>query len=201
MFTGIINKTTKVKNIKSAKGGIILEVENKFQNKLQRVKLGDSININGVCSTVRKINKNLFFEYMPETLRLSNIGNLKNGDVVNLEQSMKLSDRLDGHIVLGHIDGVGKILNIKKEGNSEVFEIKIPDHKFMQLMVYKGSVAIEGISLTVTKVLKNSFVVKVLPYTLEKTNLRYKKTGDVVNLEFDILAKYAQKNNLSRSKF
>ena len=137
-----------------------------------------------------------FFEYMPETLNLSNLSFLKKGDEVNIEQSMRLNDRLDGHIVLGHIDGKGKILSIKAEGNSKVFEIKIPDKKFEKFLVYKGSVAVEGISLTVAKVPKDSFVVKIIPHTLENTNLKFKKVDDEVNLEFDILAKY-----VSRTKF
>ena len=130
---------------------------------------------------------------MPETLNLSNLSFLKKGDEINVEQSMRLNDRLDGHIVLGHIDGKGKILSIKAEGNSKVFEIKIPDKKFEKFLVYKGSVAMEGISLTVAKVLKNSFIVKIIPHTFENTNLKFKKVGDEVNLEFDILAKYANK--------
>ena len=106
---------------------------------------------------------------------------------------MHLSDRLDGHIVLGHIDGKGQIVSITKEGNSQVFNIKVLDKNFMKLLVYKGSVAIEGISLTVAKVLGNSFTVKIIPYTIAHTNLKEKKKGDLVNLEFDILAKYASR--------
>ena len=130
---------------------------------------------------------------MPETLKLSNLGSLHKGDTVNIEQSMRLSDRLDGHMVLGHVDGKGEILSIKKEGNSHVFHIKIPHRKYRKLLVHKGSVAVEGISLTVANVLKDSFIVKIIPYTLQHTNFRFKKAGDAVNLEFDILAKYAIK--------
>ena len=189
MFTGIISKTSKVKKIQSTKNGLLLEVV----NNLGKIKKGDSISVSGVCSTVKNLGKNISFEYMPETLRLSNVGLLKNGGIVNLEQSMRMSDRLDGHIVFGHIDGTGIICSIKDEGNSKVFEIKVPDKKFMKLLVYKGSIAVEGISLTVAKVSNMSFVVKIIPYTLEHTNLNLKKVGDVVNLEFDILAKYASK--------
>lgn len=189
MFTGIIKKTSKVKNIRLSGGGLVVEV----QNNLRKIKLGESISVNGVCSTVKNAGKNISFEYMPETLKLSNIGSLKKGDMVNIEQSMRMTDRLDGHIVLGHIDGKGEVLNITTEGNSEVFEIKIPAKDFMKLLVYKGSVAVEGISLTVAKVLRSSFVVKIIPYTFKHTNLKDKKKGDFVNLEFDILAKYANK--------
>ena len=189
MFTGIISKTSKVKNVKPDKNGLSLQVI----NNLGKVKLGESININGVCSTVKKQGKNISFEYMPETLRLTNLGILKTGDIVNTERSMQAGDRINGHIVLGHIDGKGKILGIKKEGNSRVFEISAPGKVFMKFVVYKGSVTIEGISLTVTKVLRNSFIVKILPYTLEHTNLKFKKKGEMVNVEFDILAKYASR--------
>ena len=189
MFTGIIKKTSKVKNIKPQGGGFGVEIK----NNLGKIKLGESITVNGVCSTVKKTGKNISFEYMPETLRLSNLGSLKKGDIVNLEQSMRMEDRLDGHIVLGHIDGKGEILDIKKEGNSQIFDIEVPAREFKKLLVYKGSVAVEGISLTVAKVLRNSFLVKIIPYTLKQTNLQFKKKGDKVNLEFDILAKYANK--------
>ena len=189
MFTGIISKTSKVQSVKLEKSNLLLEVK----NNLGKVKLGESISINGVCSTVKASGANISFEYMPETLRLSNIGLLKQGDMVNVERSMVLGDSLSGHLVLGHIDGKGKILSMKNEGNSKVFEIAIPAREFMKYLVYKGSVAVEGISLTVTKVLKSSFVVKILPYTLEHTNLKHKQKGDYLNLEFDILAKYANK--------
>ncbi len=187
MFTGIISKTSKVKSIKSTQGGLFLEVTNPFRD----VRVGESISVNGVCSTVKKSGKNIFFEYMPETLKLSNLSFLQKDDIVNTEQSMRMSDRLDGHMVLGHIDGRGKILDIEKEGNSKVFKIKIPDKKFCKLLVYKGSIAVEGISLTVAQTFKNNFIVKIIPYTIFHTNLKYKKVGDLVNLEFDILAKYA----------
>ncbi len=188
MFTGIIQKTSKVANIKSNKNRMLLEVI----NNLGKIKLGESISVNGVCSTVKGSNKNISFEYMPETLKLSNMSLLKKNDLVNLERSMKFGDRLDGHIVLGHIDTTGKIISIKREGNSNVFEIKI-DKKFRKFLVYKGSIALEGISLTTTKVSTSSFVVKILPYTLKNTNLKSKQKGDTVNLEFDILAKYVSR--------
>jgi len=190
MFTGIISKTSKVKNIKSEKGGLHVEIA----NNLGKVKPGESIAVNGVCSTAKKSGKNISFEYMPETLKLSNLSFLRKEDIVNIEKSMCLNDRLNGHIVLGHIDGRGKILAIKTEGNAKVFDIQLPDKGFKKFLVYKGSVAVEGISLTVVKVLRKSsplsFIVKIIPHTMEHTNLKYRKKGDFVNLEFDILAKY-----------
>ena len=190
MFTGIISKTSKVKNIKSKKGGLRVEIA----NNLGKVKPGESIAVNGICSTARKSGKNIYLEYMPESLKLSNLGFLKKNDIVNLEQSMRLNDRLSGHIVLGHIDGKSKIISIKKEGNSRVFKLEISDKQFKKFLVYKGAIAIEGISLTITRVLNNFFTVKILPYTLKHTNLKNKKEGDFVNLEFDILAKYIHAN-------
>jgi riboflavin synthase len=190
MFTGIIRKTAEVKNVKPKKDGMFLEIK----NNLGKIKIGESISVNGVCSTVKKNNKGkIIFEYMPESLKFSNLSLLNKGDLVNIEQSMRMSDRLDGHIVLGHIDEKGKIISIRKEGNSKVFEIKIMDKKFLKFLADKGSVAVEGISLTVVKVLKNSFIVKIIPSTFQNTNLKFKKVGDAVNLEFDILAKYANK--------
>ena len=196
MFTGIIFKTAKVKKINAKNGNFSVEIF----NNLGKVRLGESITVNGVCSTVKKlapskggVGKSISFEYMPESLKLSNLGFLKKSDTVNIEQAMRLGDKLDGHIVLGHIDQRGKIIRIRKEGNSTVFQIKVPHKKLIKFLVYKGSVAVEGISLTVAKVLPNSFLVKIIPYTLAHTNLKYKKKGNMVNLEFDILAKYANK--------
>ncbi|MBI3305919.1 riboflavin synthase [Candidatus Nomurabacteria bacterium] len=187
MFTGIISKTSKVQNFERTKGGLSVSV----LNNLEKVRMGESINVNGVCSTARKAGNSISFEYMPETIRLTTVGILKKGDIVNVEQSMKAGDRMSGHIVLGHIDGRGTISSIQTEGNSKIFEIKLPRKKFKKFLVYKGSVAVEGISLSVAKVLSNSFIVKIIPYTLKHTNLKEKRKGDMVNVEFDIFTKYA----------
>lgn len=187
MFTGIVAKTAKVSNVSKTKNGMVLEIE----NTLGKLRAGDSISVNGVCSTIKKSGRTMLFEYMPETIKLSNVSFLEKWDSVNLEQSMRLGDKFDGHIVLGHIDTTGKLMSIKKEGNSQIFTIRVPNKKFMKFIVYKGSIAIEGISLTVTKVVSNSFSVKIIPYTWEHTNLQYKKKDDALNIEFDILAKYA----------
>lgn len=189
MFTGIVSKTTKVKKHTHQKGGSFLVINNPFV----KTKIGDSILINGVCSTVKKNGSELVFEYMPETLEVSNLSLLKKNDTVNTEQSLRLQDRLDGHIVLGHIDCVGKIQSIQIEGNSRVVKIKVLKKEFMKFLVHKGSVAVDGISLTISRVYTDAFVVKLIPYTYTHTNLKYKKEGSTVNLEFDILAKYANK--------
>lgn len=187
MFTGIIRKKAKVKSFTPMTVGAKLEI---VSPKL-RVKAGDSIAINGICSTVVKAGKTLVFQYMPETLERSTIGELKAGEIVNLEPSLRASDRLDGHIVLGHVDTIGKVTAIKTEGNSKVLTIKPRESKkFMRLVAEKGSVAIDGVSLTVTKVKSLGFEVKLIPYTLENTAFKDRKVGSLVNIEFDILAKY-----------
>ncbi len=194
MFTGIIKKTAQVKKSESTALGATLLVANPGL----RAKLGDSITVNGVCSTVATISKGLGFQYMPETLSRSTVGNLKVGDVVNLEQSLKAADRLDGHIVMGHVDTVGQVSAIVDEGNSKVFTIKPREpEQFMKFLAEKGSVSVDGVSLTIASVSKNSFVVKLVPYTWEHTAFQYKKIGSQVNLEFDILAKYIERLNLS----
>lgn len=190
MFTGIIRETVLVKSPVPRSGTGLLELVNP---KLS-VKAGDSVAVNGVCSTVVKAGRTLVFEYMPETLARSAIGGLKAGEKVNLETSLRASDRLDGHIVLGHVDTVGKIATIKTEGNSKVFTIEPREPKrFMKFVAEKGSVAIDGVSLTVVSVGAKSFTVKLVPYTLSHTAFKEKGVGSAVNVEFDILAKYLER--------
>ena len=170
--------------------GAKLEVVNsKF-----RVKAGDSIAINGVCSTVVKTGGAIVFQYILETLARSAIGELRVGEIVNLEESLRASDRLDGHIVLGHVDTIGKIILIESEGNSRIFTIEPRESKkFMKFVAEKGSVTLDGVSLTVTKVKPLGFEVKLVPYTLENTGFGGKKVGNLINIEFDILAKYLER--------
>ena len=186
MFTGIIKKTGKIRSVKRAGGGLIMKISNPFKG----VKMGESISVNGVCSTVVKAGKTMTFEYMPETLRRTDLVFLREGEEINLEQSLRMKDRLDGHMVLGHIDCRGEIVRLEKEGNSSVLDIRPYDQKGIKHMVFKGSVAVEGVSLTVARISKKAFAVKLIPHTLKKTNLKHKKKGDIVNIEFDILAKY-----------
>lgn len=187
MFTGIVKKTASVKKTERNSAGFTLSV---FNPKLS-VKKGNSVAINGVCSTVVKAGTTLVFQYMPETLARSTIGELKAGEIVNLEESLRARDKLDGHIVLGHVDTVGKIVSIKSEGNSKILTIKPREPKrFMKFIAEKGSVALDGVSLTVTKVKLLGFEVKLIPYTLKHTAFGEKGLGSKVNIEFDILAKY-----------
>jgi riboflavin synthase len=187
MFTGIIKKTAKVKSRPDAASGR-LEI---FNPNLKGVKAGDSIAVNGICSTVVNVGRSLCFQYMPETIARSTAGFFKEGEKVNLEESLRVSDKLDGHIVMGHVDTVGAIVDIKLEGNSKVLTISPREpKKFMKLIAEKGSVALDGVSLTVVSVGKSNFTVKLIPYTLENTVFKEKLPGSLVNIEFDILAKY-----------
>ncbi len=187
MFTGIITATATVVSTKLHKDGMILVVT---QPKKWKLKIGASITINGVCSTLKKNKGGLTFEYMPESLERTNLSSLKKGSVVNMEQSMKAHDRLDGHIVQGHIDTIGKIVSIIPEGNSYIFTIEPREKKYLKMIAEKGSIAIDGISLTVTGTGKNNFKFKIIPYTWDHTNLSEKRTSDMVNIEIDVLAKY-----------
>lgn len=196
MFTGLIEKIGRVKNINLTSDGAKLEIFANFDN----VKIGDSIAINGICLTVVDIKKDfLIFDCMKETLNLSNLKNLKTNDEVNLERAMKLNDRLDGHIVSGHIDCIAILENITQDGFSKRYRF-ICDS---ELIIKKGSIAINGVSLTVTKVYNNGFEVSLIPETIKRTNLKNLKNNDIVNIEYDILGKYIQKflnKNKNQSK-
>lgn len=189
MFTGIVSAVSQVKLFQKVKGGARLYV---FRPKGWRLKVGQSLNVSGVCSTVKNAQPFLEFDYMPETLRRTNLGELGSGNLVNLEQSLKLGDGLDGHWVLGHVDCVGQISLTLREGNSRMLKINFPK-KFANLVKAQGSVAVEGVSLTVVKAGSNFFTVKIIPYTWQHTNLRLKKVYDRVNIEFDVLAKYVSR--------
>ena len=186
MFTGLIEKIAKIENIALSSLGAKISFKTDFDN----VKIGDSIAINGVCLTMTSINNNLYCaDVMKETLSLTNLKNLKTGDEINLERAMKLSDRLDGHIVSGHIDTIATVKNIVQDG----FSKRITFICNTDLIIKKGSIAINGVSLTVSNVDKASFEVSLIPETLKNTNLKNLKTGDQVNIEYDMFAKYIQK--------
>ncbi len=187
MFTGIIQKTAKIKNIRNQNEVLIVDFD---LPKNFKIKKGASVSINGICSTVIFFNKSEFkVGYMKETLNKTTVNSWKTSDRVNLEPSLKLGDTLDGHFVYGHIDTVGMIKSIVKQGDSSVFEISIPK-EFLKFVVYKGSVAIDGVSLTVSARNSKTFNISLIPYTLEHTNLGERKVGDGVNVEVDVLGKY-----------
>lgn len=187
MFTGIIEELGVTKKI-SHRGSITL-FEIKAQKALGDTKIGDSIAINGVCLTAVAINKDsLVFEAMPETIRITNLGSLKIGQKVNLERSLKVGDRVSGHFVLGHIDCLGIIRKKGYFNGNLAFDIAIPP-EFIKYCLAKGSIAVDGISLTIADRRSNIFSVYIIPHTLKNTTLGFKGPSDKVNLEFDLLVK------------
>ncbi len=191
MFTGIIKEIGTVKDVTDSKGGRKLTVE---CDLAQQVEVDHSININGVCHTAVAVDEHSFtVQSIEETLRKTNIGKLKEGEKVNLEPSLHPKQLLDGHLVQGHIDTTGTIKSIQKEESDHLFAIAFPE-KFSNLIVGRGSIAVDGISLTVAEARQTECTAAVIPYTFEHTNLQFHKKGDAVNLEFDILGKYVERN-------
>ena len=191
MFTGIIEEIGKTEQ--TSLSGYNLRLRIKASKILSDLKTGDSININGTCQTVIEVKDNRFtVEAVEETLRRTNLDQLRPGDSVNLERALRPSDRLGGHLVSGHVDFVGRIKSIIQKDQSHVFEFEFPK-EYQSHFVEKGSVAIDGISLTVVQVLKNSFTVSVIPFTMEQTTFGAKKTGDAVNIETDLIGKYVER--------
>lgn len=191
MFTGIIEEIGKIKNVKKGIKSCIIEIE--ASKVIEDVKIGDSIAVNGVCLTVTNITKNGFkADVMAETMRETSLSDTKNGAYVNLERAMKMNGRFGGHIVSGHIDGVGTIVGKIKEDNAVWFEIKTKP-EIMKYIADNGSVAVDGISLTVAKISDNSFSVSVIPHTRNKTTILNKNKDDIVNIETDVLCRYIEK--------
>ncbi|MBE6043942.1 riboflavin synthase [Clostridium thermopalmarium] len=196
MFTGIVEEIGKVDTVVIGRKSARIKIHAK--KVLEDVKLGDSISTNGVCLTVTEFDDSSFtVDVMAETMRRSNLGNLQKGSMVNLERALKIGDRLGGHIVSGHIDGVGVINELKREDNAIWVSIGAP-LEILRYVVLKGSIAIDGVSLTVAYVDDNEFKVSVIPHTQEETTLTHKKVGDKVNLECDMIGKYIEKLLVSR---
>ncbi|GFN40980.1 MAG: riboflavin synthase [Marine Group I thaumarchaeote] len=194
MFTGIIAGTGKVKNItKNTKNRSAVQMTVDLGKQAKGLKMGQSVALNGVCLTVTKLSKHLGrFEMIDETTKKTDLGNLKIGSIVNIERSLKAGDRLEGHFVLGHVDGVGIIKKILKKPKEVQVWFEVPK-KLAKYIVKKGSIAIDGISLTVVDVKKNLVAVSFIPHTIQVTNFKTKKVGDKVNIETDILGKYILK--------
>ena len=193
MFTGIISGTGTIKSITGSKR--TSNSDRRIRLELGRVgkglKIGDSVSVNGTCLTVIVLKKTAAeFEIVKETMDRTTLGSFKDGDSVNIERSLKLSDRFEGHIVLGHVDGVGEISDVIKFPAEIKMWIRVKGKELMKYLVPKGSVTVDGISLTVVDVGKYKFSVALVPHTVSKTTIGTKVRGDTVNLEFDILSKY-----------
>lgn len=193
MFTGIIEQTAPIESLSKGKDGYRLVICP--GKNLDSVKIGDSISVNGTCLTIVEIKKNrLAFDIMAETFRNTSFPDLKKNDVVNVERSLALGSRIDGHFVLGHVDRVQRIKSIEKHPRPFIEVTLAPDDRIY--LAKKGSIAIDGISLTIGEIHKESIRFYLIPHTLKNTNLKYKKKDDPVNVEFDVLGKYIQNGKL-----
>ena len=188
MFSGIVEDVGTVVSRTPAGGGILLRVATAIP--LAEVRTGDSLSVSGACLTVTgKEEREFTCDVSAETLSRTNFHRLRPGSPVNLERSLSLSGRLDGHLVYGHVDGTGTVREIRPAGESRVFHIQA-DPSIMKFVVYKGAVAVEGVSLTVSSVRTDGFEVTLIPLTLGRTTLRHMRPGDPVNVETDIIGKY-----------
>lgn len=192
MFTGLIVELGEVAAVEKGTNSARLSI--KCKEVIKDADIGDSIAVNGVCLTVVELRtlSELFFDVSYETLRSTNLGNLKRGDKVNLEPSLKPNSKLGGHFVTGHVEDVGKIKTKTAIGNAVKIEVDAPG-SVLKFLIEKGSVAVDGISLTVVNVLKDAFSVVIIPHTAAMTTIGFKNIGDTVNLEPDILGKYVAK--------
>ena len=191
MFTGMIENMGSVKKMTRQSDDAVLDVETSM--KLDDIHIGDSIAINGACLTVtRKSDRGFMADVSAETLSRTNLKALKSGDPVNLEKSLRLNSFLGGHLVLGHVDGLGKIIEKMAKSHSILFGVET-DTEVVRLIVEKGSVAVDGVSLTVNRCEKSRFYVNVIPQTARVTTLGVRKVGDRVNVETDIIGKYVDK--------
>lgn len=198
MFTGLIKELGTIRNISGLGRLYKLSVETK--DIASRVSIGDSVAVNGVCLTLTGKDKNIIeFDVMGETIRRTDLGKLRIGDTVNLEDSLKVGDPLGGHFVSGHIDCVGRIKDIRRAADDVSIEVAFPE-EYSALVVEKGSVALDGISLTAGKTGKDSVTVYIIPHTLKMTTLGLKRIGEEVNIEFDIIGKYVA-NMTGRRRF
>ena len=194
MFTGIVEGIGKIEKIsKNTKNRSAIQMTVNLGKYAKGLKIGQSVALNGVCLTATKLSKsNCVFEMIEETTRKTDLGNLKPGDIVNIERSLKTGDRLEGHFVLGHVDGVGVIKKIQNKPKEVQVWFEVPK-KLSKYVVKKGSIAVDGISLTVVDVKNNLASVCLIPHTMEITNFKTKNVGDKLNVETDILGKYILK--------
>jgi len=190
VFTGLVEEVGRVASLEA---GDMFRLSVSASRVLEGTRIGDSVSVNGVCLTVNEVDGGtLVFQAMPETLRRTSLGDLVEGSPVNLERAMSLNRRFGGHIVQGHVDGVGEVLDVRPEGDAGIWEFGAPE-EVLRYTVEKGSVCVDGISLTVVSVRENSFTVSILPQTLAHTNLEELEAGDRVNLEADVIGKYVER--------
>jgi riboflavin synthase len=190
MFTGLIEDVGKIESLRVSGRSAVLTVKTNLS--VGGMKLGASIAVNGAClSVVKKGKRNFTVDVSPETLQRTNLEKQNIGSLVNLELPMRLADRLGGHLVTGHVDGVGTIASVKRKGDFTFFTFRVPP-KLGSLLVSKGSVAVDGISLTVNECSRERFSVVIIPLTLQNSNLRTRSLGDKVNIETDLIGKYVQ---------
>ena len=194
MFTGIIEDLGDVVNIVKFDNYWDISISSNFND----VKLGESISVNGVCLTISSIDElRLDFQIISETLNVSSLDLLKVGDKVNLERSMMLHNRIDGHLVQGHVESIGKMISKTTLDGETKVKVKV-DENIMKYCIYKGSITIDGISLTISNLGENFIDICVIPYTLDNTTLGYKEPGSFLNIETDMIAKYVEKQMDSR---
>ena len=191
LFTGLIQDIGKILKMDRQRGGVALTISTRLD--LSAARLGDSVAVDGACLTVVKLSGHSFtVEVAPETLQRTTLATMKEGQTVNLETPLKISDPLGGHMVSGHIDGTGEIIGSEPEGNAQRIRFRVPP-PIGRYLIEKGSVAVDGISLTVAECGEEEFSVSVIPHTWQKTTLIGKKAGDRVNIENDLIAKYVEK--------
>ncbi|MNI33065.1 Riboflavin synthase [compost metagenome] len=191
MFTGLVEEIGTMKSISRKGEAMVLNISAKVVTN--GIKLGDSIAVNGVCLTATSFDATSFaVDVMPQTFRNTNLKDLKPGSKVNLERAMLAGGRFGGHIVQGHIDGTGKIVGIEQDQNAVVYEIEPANSALLKYIIPKGSITVDGISLTVTQVSQGRFSISIIPHTLAETILAYKHSGDTVNLEGDVIGKYVE---------
>jgi len=197
MFTGLIEDVGRIAALRLRNGSAVVTVRTKLP--VEKMAMGASVAVNGACLTVVKKLKNAFtVDVSPETLACTDLGALKPGSLVNLEQPMRLNERLGGHLVTGHVDGVGTVAAIEKQGEFTIFTFQVAK-ELGRLLVSKGSVAVDGISLTVNQCRPRRFAVAIIPFTLEHTNLQGRRVGDKVNIETDLIGKYVHSFLINRS--
>ncbi|TET78829.1 MAG: riboflavin synthase [Candidatus Cloacimonadota bacterium] len=191
MFTGIIENRGKVKDIRRKQNGVNLSIQTQRRNTI--FKLGGSIAINGVCLTITDFSVDTFIvDVVKDTLTRTNLSMVRKNDSVNIELPLKVGDRLEGHILEGHIDGTGRIISIIKSGTQTIVKIKIPD-EVIRYVIKNGSIGIDGVSLTVKDIKGIILSVTLIPFTVEQTNFKQRKVGDRVNIEVDRMGKYIEK--------